>query len=118
MGSLNVSDGGADLRELLAQLSTGWEQPYRDAATGTEHQMSGVYLVARGRLRRSLGNAYMRKTGRWLHFIDADQLAVAEHASTVSVSTAERQQVITMALLEVYSMPAPRYGSAGRGFDG
>ncbi|MGA7744356.1 MAG: hypothetical protein WBP56_26110 [Polyangia bacterium] len=107
MGSLNVSDGGADLRELLAQLSTAWEQPYRDAATGTEHQMSGVYLVASGKITSVARERLYEKTGRWLHFIDADQLAVAEHASTVSVSTAERQRVLSMALLEVNGLLRP-----------
>jgi hypothetical protein len=116
MGSLNASDGGSDLRDLLAQLHTAWEQKYRDAATGTEHRMSGVYLIASGKITPVARERLYEKTGQWLHLIDSDQLAVVEHASSVTVSTVERQNVIGMALLELNVMLRPDVAALAEAF--
>jgi hypothetical protein len=109
MGSLNADRGGVDFREVVAQLNTAWEQPYKDAATGTEHRLSGVYLVVPGNITSVARDRLYEQTGQWLHMVDADQLAVAEHSSWTTISTADRLRLLTMAQIELNSFLTPDF---------
>jgi hypothetical protein len=101
MGSLNADHGGLAFREIAAQLNTAWEHPYKDVATGTEHRLSGVYLVVSGNITTVARDRLYEMTGQWLHVLDADQLAVAEHTSWTNISTAERSRLLCTGTIEL-----------------
>ena len=101
VGTLDASQGGQVLNTVIAQLETAWSEPYRDASNGTDHQLSGVYLIVSGRITEEARERISNKTGNWLHLVDADQLVLAEHSSHSMISNTERIRIICMAKVEV-----------------
>ncbi len=107
MGGLNADHGGVAFQGVVAQLKTAWDQPYKDLADGTEHRLSGVYLVVSGNITSVARDRLYELTGQWLHLVDADQLAVAEHSSWTTISTIERLRLLTMAEIELKGYLTP-----------
>jgi len=67
-----------ELRTIISQVQDAYETKYKDIATGTEHKISGVYLIANGGITEAAKKILFDKTGSWLHILDQSQLQIAE----------------------------------------
>jgi hypothetical protein len=89
VGGVTARKETAALRTILDQLKTAYEMPYRDPATGTEHQVAGVYLIVHGSITDQARAILYEKTGQWFHLVDDDQLLIGSARNT-AVSQNER----------------------------
>lgn len=77
MGSLRSESETQELRTIIAQVSSAYETPYRDPSTGTEHKISGVYLIVNGAVTEAARQVLFGKTGQWLYVVDKSQCDIA-----------------------------------------
>jgi hypothetical protein len=90
-GSLRAANETQELRTIIAQVTTAYETPYRDIATGTEHKLSGVYLIIDGDVTDAARHILFGKTGGWFHIVDQNQLEIAKRI--VSFMTDEERRI-------------------------
>lgn len=103
MGNIGV-DG---LPRLIDRLRSAWMTPYVDPATGTEHRISTVYLVASGSITDQARVELAGQTGSWLFVVDGDRLDLADQRLAVFVSAEERHARLTRAMVEIAAEVIP-----------
>ncbi len=71
---------GRSREELLAQLRMAYDAPVTDGASGTRAKVSGVYLIASGKVSPTARERLTTDLGQWLHVVDGDRLATLRAA--------------------------------------
>lgn len=77
-GDLRARSETQDIRTIIEQARQAYETPYQDISTGTQHKISGVYLIINGTITGTAKQLLYPKTGSWFAIIDRDQLGVAD----------------------------------------
>jgi len=77
-GDLKSRSDTQEIHTILDQLRSAYETPYRDVTTGTEHRITGVYLVVNGSVSDAAKQILYSQTGSWMSIVDRSQLDIAD----------------------------------------